>query len=117
MPGKLILRFPHPLPNFILNFRMFSINGNGEIYLKDLWPLNTSIVHLIAVATDSGIPPRRVAVAVLVHFPPSAITNSASTGISARASTGGFMVYTAFAIILGLFGIIIAILITYICKG
>lgn len=95
---------------------MFNINTKGEIYLRDLWPLNTSIVHLVAVATDSGIPARRVAAPVLVHFPPSAVTNGAAVGVAARATSGGFMVLTAFAMILGLLGIVIAILVTYICK-
>lgn len=39
---------------------MFAIEDSGDIVLGDLSDLNTSTVHLVAVATDTGIPPRQV---------------------------------------------------------
>lgn len=45
-----------------LNFRMFAIEDSGDIVLGDLSDLNTSTAHLVAVATDTGIPPRQVSV-------------------------------------------------------
>lgn len=39
---------------------MFSIEDSGDILLGDLSDLNTSTAHLVAVATDTGIPPRQV---------------------------------------------------------
>lgn len=39
---------------------MFAIEDSGDIVLGDLSDLNTSTAHLVAVATDTGIPPRQV---------------------------------------------------------
>lgn len=39
---------------------MFGIEDSGDIILGDLSDLNTSTAHLVAVATDTGIPPRQV---------------------------------------------------------
>lgn len=39
---------------------MFSIDDDGNIRIMDLSALNSSTVHLVAVATDTGIPPRQV---------------------------------------------------------
>lgn len=40
--------------------RLFSIDDSGEISVNDLSTVNSSTVHLVAVATDSGLPPRQV---------------------------------------------------------
>lgn len=39
---------------------MFVIEDSGDIVLGDLSDVSTSTAHLVAVATDSGIPPRQV---------------------------------------------------------
>jgi hypothetical protein len=39
---------------------MFDISDMGDIILVDMTLLNGSTAHMIAVATDSGIPPRQV---------------------------------------------------------
>jgi hypothetical protein len=39
---------------------MFDINDMGDIILVDMTLLNGSTAHMVAVATDSGIPPRQV---------------------------------------------------------
>lgn len=41
---------------------MFSIDDSGEIRLRDLSLLNSSTAHLVAVATDNGLPPRQVSI-------------------------------------------------------
>lgn len=41
-------------------FRMFDISDMGDIILVDMTLLNGSTAHMVAVATDSGIPPRQV---------------------------------------------------------
>jgi hypothetical protein len=43
-----------------LVFRMFDISETGDVILVDMTLLNGSTVHMAAVATDSGIPPRQV---------------------------------------------------------
>ncbi|XP_053964268.1 protocadherin beta-11 isoform X2 [Anastrepha ludens] len=46
----------------------FEIDSNGSIYMRpeQLQKLNESKVHLIAIATDSGVPPRSTSVPVTV---------------------------------------------------
>jgi hypothetical protein len=39
---------------------MFDISDTGDIILVDMTLLNGSTVHMVAVATDNGIPPRQV---------------------------------------------------------
>ena len=39
---------------------MFDISDMGDIILVDMTLLNGSTAHMVAVATDSGIPPRQV---------------------------------------------------------
>lgn len=41
---------------------MFIIEDSGDIVLGELSDLNTSTAHLVAVATDTGIPPRQVCI-------------------------------------------------------
>lgn len=43
-------------------YRMFYINDSGEMYLRQevLPSLNTSVLHVVATAIDSGTPPRQV---------------------------------------------------------
>ena len=43
-----------------LTFRMFDISDMGDIIVVDMTLLNGSTAHMVAVATDSGIPPRQV---------------------------------------------------------
>lgn len=39
---------------------MFTIEDDGVIRIVDVNALNSSTVHLVAIATDTGIPPRQV---------------------------------------------------------
>jgi len=47
---------------------LFEIDATGNIYMRpeQLQSLNDSTVHLIAIATDSGVPPRSTSVPVSV---------------------------------------------------
>lgn len=47
---------------------MFAIEDSGDVVLGDLSDLNTSTAHLVAVATDTGIPPRQVIIIFRVSF-------------------------------------------------
>lgn len=41
---------------------MFYINDSGEMYMRQeaLQTLNSSVLHVVATAVDSGAPPRQV---------------------------------------------------------
>ena len=47
---------------------IFSVNDQGDLTLDDLDHLNTTETHLVAVAKDSGSPPRETSVPVLIRF-------------------------------------------------
>ncbi|XP_021935515.1 protocadherin Fat 2 [Zootermopsis nevadensis] len=87
--------------------RMFDITDTGDIILVDMTLLNGSTVHMVAVATDTGIPPRQATVPVIVHFPESVVQT---------AGTTSFLLMAVFGSLLGLLGLIIILLIFYIYK-
>ena len=51
--------------------RVFRITSKGDIVISDLRYLNGSSAHLVVVAEDSGVPPRRASVPVVVRYPPN----------------------------------------------
>lgn len=65
---------------------MFAILDSGNIVLGDLSELNTSTAHLVAVATDTGIPPRQVTLCY-TFFHSCFITIDIILGFSARYCT------------------------------
>uniref|UniRef100_A0A1B6C9V6 Cadherin domain-containing protein n=1 Tax=Clastoptera arizonana TaxID=38151 RepID=A0A1B6C9V6_9HEMI len=91
--------------------RMFYVDESGEIILRDLSALNSSTAHLVAVATDTGIPPRQTSVPVIVHLPEAVVMRA---GISWPGAN--HTVVLIFGSILGILGLIIIILIFYIHK-
>uniref|UniRef100_A0A1B6EHK3 Cadherin domain-containing protein n=2 Tax=Cuerna arida TaxID=1464854 RepID=A0A1B6EHK3_9HEMI len=92
--------------------RMFSVDDSGEIRLRDLSLLNSSTAHLVAVATDNGLPPRQTSVPVIVHLPEAVVMRA---GLSWPGSSHTLVLI--FASILGVLGLIIVILILYIHKN
>lgn len=40
--------------------RMFAIDNNGELRIRDLTSLNSTEAHIVVMAKDSGVPPRMV---------------------------------------------------------
>lgn len=87
--------------------RMFDISDTGDIILVDMTLLNGSTVHMVAVATDSGIPPRQTTVPVIVHFPESVVQTAGGTS---------FLLMVVFGSLLAILGLIIIMLILYIYK-
>lgn len=125
--------------NFDRNFSLFYITDQGEIFLREnaLSLVNSSIVHVVAMATDTGVPPRQVievrfyfysiesivhvdwlffffqtSVPLIVHFSEAlmSVTNAATF------SGNSMLLIIIFGTILGLLGIVIVILIGYIYK-
>ncbi|XP_044586993.1 protocadherin Fat 4 [Cotesia glomerata] len=95
--------------------RSFHIKENGELILISSGPFNGTLARLVAVATDSGKPPRTSMIPLIVHLP-----NTRSSPIAARASppwiSSSIFLIAAFGVVLGLLGIVILILILYIYK-
>lgn len=44
----------------IFSLRMFAIDNNGELRIRDLTSLNSTEAHIMVMAKDSGVPPRMV---------------------------------------------------------
>ncbi|XP_001942850.2 protocadherin Fat 4 [Acyrthosiphon pisum] len=91
--------------------RMFAIEDSGDIVLGDLSDLNTSTAHLVAVATDTGIPPRQASVPVIVHLPDTVVR------FAGRTSANSYTVFVIFGVILGVLSLVIIALIVHIQKN
>lgn len=52
----------------MFNIRAFKIDDEGEITYADPSALNSTVVHLVAVAKDNGTPPRQVINSLTLHF-------------------------------------------------
>uniref|UniRef100_A0A0C9R2N1 Stan protein n=1 Tax=Fopius arisanus TaxID=64838 RepID=A0A0C9R2N1_9HYME len=95
--------------------RLFEIRDNGELILTSTGPFNGSLARLVAVASDTGKPPRTSMIPLIVHIPPNA-----RSPIAARAApawlNGSILLVAVFGVVLGLLGVVILILILYIYK-
>ncbi|XP_049947286.1 fat-like cadherin-related tumor suppressor homolog [Schistocerca serialis cubense] len=92
--------------------RVFSINDRGEISIQDISKLNSSSAHFVAVARDSGIPPREASVPVTVFFPEALVR---AQGAWSPGGTG-FLLMAIFGTLLALLALIIFALVLYIYK-
>ncbi|XP_034941615.1 protocadherin-8 isoform X2 [Chelonus insularis] len=92
----------------------FMLRDNGELILISPGPFNSTLARLVAVATDSGKPPRTSMIPLIVHLP------NARAPIAARAApswlSGSVFLVAVFGVVLGLLGVVILILILYIYK-
>ncbi|XP_052750113.1 protocadherin-16 [Galleria mellonella] len=102
----LSLRGPHA--------SMFYINDQGEMFLRmeSLATLNTSVLHVVATARDSGTPPRQTSVPVLVHVSERLVRGAGSVRAGAP---GGVLV--AFAAALALLALLVCALLAYIYRA
>ncbi|XP_076288618.1 protocadherin Fat 4-like Cad96Ca isoform X2 [Lasioglossum baleicum] len=95
--------------------RSFEIRDSGELILRSAATINGTLARLVAVASDSGRPPRSSMIPVIVHIP-----NTGSLPIAARAAPAwlgsSVLLVAVFAAVLGLLGVIILVLILYIYK-
>lgn len=85
---------------------LFEIDSTGNIYMRpeQLQSLNESTVHLVAVATDTGVPPRSTSVPVTVTM----------EGVTLAHVSWSNSLLGMFAIIVGVFVLIILALTCYI---
>lgn len=100
---------------------MFSVNTLGEIRLRVPLPnpMPATPVHLTAIATDNGRPPRHTSVPVTVHFPQRIGQIEGANvggGWTGQTPNGGLLLVMVFGAILVLLALVIAVLVMYICK-
>ncbi|XP_033220193.1 protocadherin Fat 4 isoform X2 [Belonocnema kinseyi] len=96
--------------------RSFEIRDNGELILRSPGSFNGTLARLVAIASDTGKPPRSSMIPVIVHLP-----NAGSIPIAARAAPAwlgsSVLLVAVFGGVLGLLGVVILILIMYIYKN
>ncbi|XP_046805578.1 protocadherin Fat 1 [Lucilia cuprina] len=87
---------------------LFEIDSTGNIYMRpeQLQTLNESTIHLIAIATDSGVPPRSTSVPVTVTM----------EGVAMAQASWSNNLLGMFGIIMGVFVVIILCLTCYIVR-
>ncbi|XP_037560945.1 protocadherin-16-like [Dermacentor silvarum] len=95
--------------------RLFTINNQGEVRIRNLEYLNSSRSHLVVVATDSGVPPRKSTALVEVQFPEALVLRSGV--LAPRQDEGSFVLMTVFGALLGSLLLIIITLTVYILKN
>ena len=92
--------------------RVFGITSRGDIVIRNLKFMNGTDAHIVVVAEDSGIPPRRASVPVVVKF---AKGLSASRELKSDAPNWLMLGILSIVIIFSL--IVIVSLGVYICKN
>ncbi|KAL3186804.1 hypothetical protein MRX96_026951 [Rhipicephalus microplus] len=95
--------------------RLFTINNRGEVRIRDLEYLNSTRSHLVVVATDSGVPPRKSTALVEVQFPEALVLSSGA--LAPRRDEGSFVLMAVFGALLGSLLLIIITLTVYILKN
>ncbi|GAB6021518.1 hypothetical protein CHUAL_004123 [Chamberlinius hualienensis] len=93
------------------NARAFRIDQDGNLFVKNVTLLNSSISHLVAIASDDGLPPRKSSVPIEVIVPEELIATA--TMLSANSA---FFIMIIFGISLAILFVIIIILSIYIAK-
>ncbi|KAJ8735160.1 hypothetical protein PYW08_014410 [Mythimna loreyi] len=94
---------------------MLYINGSGDMFLRSgaLRSLNSSVLHVVATAVDSGAPPRQTSVPVTVHVNERLLQSADMTG-GAGAGAGG--VLALFAAALAALALLVCALLGYIYR-
>lgn len=93
--------------------RIFSINREGELRIRNLDTLNTTTCHVVVVATDDGAPPRQSSVPATVSFPDTLVQEIVH---KQKKDDSSFILMIVFGVVLGSLLIVIVTLTTYILK-
>ncbi|KPJ09980.1 Protocadherin Fat 1 [Papilio machaon] len=90
------------------------VREGGELFLRRsaLAALNSSVLHVVATAVDSGSPPRQTSVPVSVHVAGGGALGAGGGERSARAGVLG-----GFAAALALLLLLVLVLLAYICHA
>lgn len=92
------------------NASLFYITPKGELLLRDHYE-HRGVATVTVVASDSGNPPKRASVPVVVHFPGS------PANAAGRAGAGGSIVLAGLGAVLLILAFIVAFLVVYIYKA
>ena len=92
--------------------RVFGITTKGDIFISDISYMTGTDAHLVVVAEDSGVPPRRASVPVVVRF----AKEIASTR-NLTEENPNLLLLLILSVVLVAFLLIIVSLGVYICKG
>ena len=92
--------------------RVFRVTPKGELLIRDMNYMNGTEAHIVVVAEDSGIPPRRASVPVVVKF-----DSDSSLAGGLRSGHGHNWVMIVILSIVIIFSLMIIIVLgVYICK-
>ena len=94
--------------------RIFQVTNDGDLIIDDLSHLNNTEAHLVAIARDSGIPPRETSVPVVVRFSDTLLKLSSQQ--SRAKDSQRFTLTVVLGLLLSVFLIICLGLLVYICK-
>ncbi|XP_076323674.1 protocadherin gamma-B2-like isoform X2 [Tachypleus tridentatus] len=105
---KIDLQVKGPFSDF------FSISNRGELRIRQVENLNSSVIHMIVVATDNGVPPRQSSVPLSVTFPEELLQGGTP---EENQPNNSFILMVVFGVILGTLLIVIVTLTLYILKS
>ncbi|XP_023235071.1 cadherin-related family member 1-like [Centruroides sculpturatus] len=93
--------------------RIFAINEEGELRVRNLDILNATTCHVIVVATDDGVPPRQSSVPATISFPDNLVQEIIH---KQKKDDSSFILMIVFGVVLGSLLIVIVTLTSYILK-
>ncbi|KAF9795849.1 hypothetical protein SFRURICE_006952, partial [Spodoptera frugiperda] len=96
---------------------MLYVNASGDMFLRGaaLRSLNSSVLHVVATAVDSGAPPRQTSVPVTVHLSERLLQAGGGAGSVASAGGAG-PVMAVFACALAALALLVCALLGYIYR-
>ncbi|XP_046649678.1 protocadherin-like wing polarity protein stan [Daphnia pulicaria] len=95
--------------------RAFNVHDNGDVIFSDPSSLNSTVIHLMVVARDSGIPPRQASVPLKINLPVDFLMMNGS-GITLSTADGSGLLLIILGILLGILSLIISGLAVYLCQ-
>ncbi|CAH0698672.1 unnamed protein product [Spodoptera exigua] len=95
---------------------MLYVNASGDMFLRGaaLRSLNSSVLHVVATAVDSGAPPRQTSVPVTVHVSERLLQAGGGAGMSSAGGAGPVM--AVFACALAALTLLVCALLGYIYR-
>ncbi|XP_055906826.1 protocadherin alpha-8 isoform X1 [Eupeodes corollae] len=86
---------------------LFEIDSSGNLFIRPEMVLNESTIHIVAIATDSGVPPRSTSVPITVTM----------KGVALAQTSWASSILGMFGVLVGIFVLIILVLTCYIIRS
>ncbi|XP_071440055.1 protocadherin beta-9-like [Hetaerina americana] len=96
--------------------KMFSITDDGELRLRNMSAMESSMAHLVVVARDSGVPPRLASVPVTIHFPessPPEVQRGGAVGGQWSPGSAAFLLALVLGSLFALLALLLLLLLVY----